>query len=118
MTDMLMGHRVEERYTGRQGTVGFGAAVSSEGVSVAVDWDDGKRDFSLTSKLKTPGDQFGYTPDMAEVQEAYVVSRVKLGAPADVAVQEFERFRDEFGNEMYEDGYSEGYAYGEMSNRD
>lgn len=51
-----------------------------------------------------------YTPALEELKAAWAHYHSEVDIS--VAEAEFDRTMDEFGNEMYEDGYSEGYSYG------
>lgn len=52
-----------------------------------------------------------YTPLLEDLKDAWV-EHVAQTYPEEEATAQFYRAMDEFGNEMYEDGYSEGYSYG------
>lgn len=51
-----------------------------------------------------------YTPTLYELRTAWVLYREFV--PMDVAEREFDRTMDEFGNEQYEDGFTDGVDYG------
>lgn len=59
-----------------------------------------------------------YTPSLEDLKAAWVYINTSEGPQGtdDIAEygRQFDRTLDEFGNEMYEDGYSEGYGYGRM----